>query len=60
MGTDKKFILPESMHLDRKVTYNGVVYQIVEVLNSNMLLVVSKEDFDKSLFPLQTYVIPGQ
>lgn len=60
MKTEKKFILPECMHLDRQVSYKGIVYQIVEILNSEMLLVVIKDDFDNEVFPLQTYVIPGQ
>lgn len=48
-----------SMTLDRQCIYKGIVYQIVEILNSDMLLVVPKEEFDKKEFPLTTMIIPG-
>lgn len=54
------FVLPESISLDRYTNYRGIDYKIVEVLNSEMLLVVKKEDFDKGIFPIQTYILPGQ
>lgn len=56
----QSFVLPENYSLDRQITYKGVVYQIVEILRSDMLLVVNKEEFDNKQFPLQTYIIPGE
>lgn len=50
----------EDMRLDRSINYNGIDFQIVEVLNSETLLVVKKEDFNSGQFPLQTYIIPGE
>lgn len=48
------------MTLDRVTNYGGQDYKIVEVLESDLLLVVKKEEFDTGVFPIQTYVIPGQ
>jgi hypothetical protein len=45
--------------LDRECVYLGVVYQIIEVLSSNMLLVVPKKEYDKGKFPLTPLIIPG-
>lgn len=55
-----KFTIPEAMCIDRTIDYKECTYQIVEVLNSEMVLVVKKDEFDKGNFPLQTYIIPGQ
>lgn len=52
--------LATSYSIDRTIKYGTIDYKIVEILNSEMLLVVKKEEFDKKIFPLQTYVIPGQ
>lgn len=57
---NKEGLILEDMTLDRQVNYNGIEYQIVEILNSDMLLVVKKEDFNNKIFPLVTYIIPGQ
>ena len=46
--------------LDREITYNGIRYKIVEILRSDYLLVILKDDFDKGEFPLQTFLIPGE
>ncbi len=46
--------------VEREIGFNGVIYKIVDVLNSSTLLVVRKDDYDKGVFPLQTYVIPGE
>lgn len=54
------FNLPENMVLDRVASYGGQEYRIVEILNSGLLLVVKKDEFDKGVYPMQTYVIPGQ
>lgn len=51
--------LPENMPLDRQIVYKGTVYQVVDVLKSDLVLVVKKEDFDNKAFPLQTYVLPN-
>ena len=45
---------------DREVEYNGVIYRVIEFLNSGTLLVVTKEEYDKQVFPMQTYIIPEQ
>lgn len=44
--------------IDRECEFQGISYRIVEVLDSNFLLVVKKIDFDNQQFPLQTYIIP--
>jgi hypothetical protein len=54
-----EFFDSDSWVLDRKITFNNIVYKIVAILNCEMLLVIKKEDFDLKKFPLQTYVIPG-
>lgn len=46
--------------LDRQEIYQGVTYEIIEVLTSDMLLAVPKVDFDKGEFPLTPVVIPGR
>lgn len=46
--------------LDRTIMYRDTVYQIIEVLSSNLLLVIDKATFDKGEFPLQPLVIPGK
>lgn len=46
--------------LDREVEYKGIQYKVVEVLNSDMFLVVKKEDYINEIYPIQTYIIPGQ
>jgi len=48
------------MSIERETEYLGTFYRVVEVLNSDMLLVVKKEDYDNKKYPLQTYVIPGE
>ncbi|AIW03361.1 hypothetical protein CPT_Mater204 [Bacillus phage Mater] len=54
------FLLPENISIDREIEFCDDMYRIVEFLNSNMLLVVKKEDFDNQNFPIQTYIIPGE
>lgn len=54
------FTLPENMAIDRIETHGGQEYRIVEILNSDLLLVVKKDEFDAGVYPMQTYVIPGQ
>ena len=44
---------------ERKCTYLGVEYKIIESLKSNMLLVVPFEDFVKGTFPLPILTIPS-
>lgn len=46
--------------LEREVEYLGEFFKVVEELNSDLLLVVKKEEHQKGVFPLQTYVIPSQ
>lgn len=46
--------------LDRTVEYKGTIYKIVETLNSDMLLVITIEDYEKGIFPIPTYIVPGQ
>lgn len=43
--------------LDRQCTVNGVEYEVIKVLDNNLLLVVEKEKFSKEEFPLQTFVV---
>ncbi|MDH6373525.1 hypothetical protein M2444_005357 [Paenibacillus sp. PastF-3] len=46
--------------LDRTIDYGGIIYQVIEVLKSDMLLVVEKAVFDRREFPMPTFIIPGQ
>lgn len=46
--------------LERETTYKGIEYKIVEVLNSETLLVVQKDEYNSDSFPLQCYIIPGE
>lgn len=46
--------------LDRVVIYDGKEYKIVEILASDLLLVVKKDEFDKGVYPMETRVIPGE
>lgn len=46
--------------LNRECIYLGVEYKIVQVLGSDTLLVVKKEDFDKGSYPMQPLIIPGR
>lgn len=40
-----------------KVTFLGIDYEVVQVLENDLLLVVKSEDLQKGDFPIQTYVI---
>lgn len=55
-----KWVIILDLTLDLECTYKGVEYKVVEVLRSDMLLVVRKDQFEKGEFPLQTYIIPEQ
>lgn len=44
--------------LDRECVYEEVEYVVVDVLQNDLLLVVSKENWNSKKFPLITSVIP--
>lgn len=44
--------------MNRECIYLGVKYKVVEELTSDLLLVVSVDDYEKGEFPLQTFIIP--
>lgn len=43
---------------NRSTEYKGIVYKVVSVLENDLLLVVKKDDFEKKVFPMQTFLIP--
>ncbi|MEK4565181.1 hypothetical protein MKX54_10955 [Alkalihalobacillus sp. FSL R5-0424] len=46
--------------LDLEISYEGVMYKVVEQLASDYSLVVKKEDMEAGKFPIQTYIIPAK
>jgi hypothetical protein len=46
--------------INRECVYNGIEYRIVSVLDSDLLLVVLKKNYDEGNYPLQTYIIPDE
>lgn len=49
----------ELLNARKNVTYLGIDYHVVQVLDfGNSLLVVKEEDYQNNNYPLQTYVIP--
>jgi hypothetical protein len=44
-----------------KCEYQGVIYKVLQQLESDeCLLVVVQEEFDKGIFPIQSYIIPSK
>jgi hypothetical protein len=44
--------------VNRSATYLDVDYKVLQVLDNDLLLVVTTSDFENGVFPLQTYVLP--
>lgn len=44
--------------LDRTVTFKGILYRVLQVLENDLLLVAAKDDLDNKQFPLPTAIIP--
>jgi hypothetical protein len=44
--------------LNRQVNFQGIQYEVIEVLENDLLLVVPKEDLLNNKFPLTPVVIP--
>ncbi|MFY0760184.1 hypothetical protein AB1K32_15040 [Metabacillus dongyingensis] len=42
----------------REVEYAGKKYDVIMVLDNDLLLVVSQEDINNNILPLQTFVLP--
>ncbi|MDP4147435.1 MAG: hypothetical protein Q8936_23705 [Bacillota bacterium] len=44
--------------IDRTCIFNDVEYRVIQLLDNNLMLTVVKEDLEKEVFPLQTFIIP--
>ncbi|MBT2603723.1 hypothetical protein J7E55_11920 [Bacillus sp. ISL-53] len=45
---------------DRVAVYQGIEYKVINVLDNDLLLVVSITDYDNQQYPLQTFIIPDE
>lgn len=46
--------------LNKEVTYNGVDYTVIQLLENELLLVVVKSDYESRKYPISTYVVPDE
>lgn len=46
--------------LDRQCTVNGIEYEVVQVLDNDLLLIVERDKFLNGIFPLQTFIVKDE
>lgn len=46
------------LNMSRVCVHQGIEYRVLDVLDNDLLLCVTKEDFDQKKFPLTTVVLP--